>query len=392
MSIETFVAAVTNDVETRAIALQDISHDLHDHPELCFEEHHAHQVLTDALAAEGIDVERHAFGLDTAFRATIGSGDGPTIAVCLEYDALPEIGHACGHNIIAAAGLGAALAAGSLAEQLGGTVVVLGTPAEEGGGGKILMIERGALEGIDAAMMIHPADADLDSFNAIAVHHLDCEFHGRAAHAAAAPEQGRNALDAAVLAYQNVAALRQHITGRERIHGIFTMGGDKPNIVPHRAAQSWYVRSGTRASLQELEPRFLACLEAGALAAGCTLEHRWVSSPYDDLVHVASLSDAYGRHLATRGRTSEPASTRPSLMGSTDMGNVSHVVPSMHPMIRVAPDGVSIHTEAFAEYTGGPEGDRAVVDGAIAMAATMVELWSDASLLRGAREEFAGQQ
>jgi len=391
MDTESLIAAVTHDVEGRASALLDISHDLHDHPELCFEERHAHEVLTNALESEGIDVERQAFGLETAFRATIGTGDGPTIAICCEYDALPEIGHACGHNIIAAAGLGAALAAGALAEQLGGRVIVLGTPAEEGGGGKILMMERGALDGVDAAMMIHPADADLDSFNAIAVHHLDCDFHGHAAHAAAAPEQGRNALDAAVLAYQNVAALRQHIAGHERIHGIFTAGGDKPNIVPHRASQSWYVRSGTRASLVDLEPRFLACLEAGALATGCSVEHRWVSSPYDDLVHISALSDAYGRHLATRGRTSEPASTRPSLMGSTDMGNVSHVVPSMHPMIKVAPAGVSIHTEEFAEFTGGPEGDRAVVDGAIAMAATVVELWSDAALLRTARQEFAGQ-
>jgi amidohydrolase len=266
-------------------------------------------------------------------------------------------------------------------------VVILGTPAEEGGGGKIYMIQRGALEGVDMAMMIHPADAELDTFNAIAVHELHCEFHGEPSHAAAAPERGRNALDAAVAAYNNVAMLRQHIAIHERIHGIFTHGGDKPNVVPHRAAQTWYVRSGTRDSLQELEPRFLACIEAGAAATGCTVDHHWATPAYDDLVDVPSLLDVYRGHQAARGREVEPAATRPSFIGSTDMGNVSHEVPSIHPMLRVAPDGVSIHTPGFAGFARGPEGDAAVVDGAVVLAKMAVEVFTDPSLLARATAE-----
>jgi len=381
--------AVTADVEARATQLLDVSHQIWAQPELCYEEHFAHGLLSDALGDAGLEVERGAYGLDTAFRAVARGGNGPTIAICCEYDALPEIGHACGHNIIAAAGLGAGLAAAAVADALGGTVVILGTPAEEGGGGKILMIERGALDGVDAAMMVHPADQDLDSFHAIANHELHCEFHGKAAHAAAAPHLGRNALDAAVAAYTNVAMLRQHIKSNERVHGIFTNGGDKANIVPHRASMAWYVRSGTAASLAELEPRFLACLEAGAMAAGVEMTSEWVSAAYDDLVVVPSFAERYSANLATRGRTMTPWTDRMDLMGSTDMGNVSHVVPSIHPMIAVAPQGVAIHTPAFTEHAGGPAGDRAVIDGAVAMARTVVDLWCDASLVEQITVEFA---
>jgi amidohydrolase len=253
------------------------------------------------------------------------------------------------------------------------------------------MIERGALEGVDVAMMVHPADAELDSFRAIAVHELHCDFHGVPAHAAAAPERGRNALDAAVATYQNVAMLRQHIGVDERIHGIFTHGGDKPNVVPHRASQAWYVRSGTRESLRALEPRFLACIEAGALATGCTVDHRWVTSPYDDMVDVPALLERYRDHQAVRGRTVDPVATRPSFIGSTDMGNVSHEVPSIHPMMRVAPDGVSIHTPEFAGFARGPEGDAAVIDGAVALASVAVDVFADATLRAAVREQFAAR-
>ncbi|MEY2403596.1 MAG: hypothetical protein QOD38_1147, partial [Acidimicrobiaceae bacterium] len=220
------------EVDKRADVLIDASHQIHAHPELCYEEHFAHDLLTGLLEAEHIDVERHAFDLDTAFIGRAGSGDGPTIAVLCEYDALPGIGHACGHNIIGTAGLGAGVAAAALADELGGRVVILGTPAEEGGGGKELLAQRGAFDGVDAAMMVHPAGSDLVLMNVIAIHQMKVRYHGEAAHAAAFPHKGRNALDAAVLGYMNVAALRQHIKPNERIHGIFTHGGDKPNIVP----------------------------------------------------------------------------------------------------------------------------------------------------------------
>src|SRR5688500_7803211 len=231
------------EVDKRAEVLIDASHQIHGRPELCYEEHFAHDVLTGLLEGENLDVERHAFDLETAFIARVGSGDGPTIAVLCEYDALPGIGHACGHNIIGTAGVGAGLAAAALADELGGRLVILGTPAEEGGGGKELLVQRGAFDGVDAAMMVHPAGADLVLMNVIAIHQMKVRYHGEAAHAAAFPHKGRNALDAAVLGYMNIAALRQHIKPSERIHGIFTHGGDKPNIVPSFAAAEWYVRS-----------------------------------------------------------------------------------------------------------------------------------------------------
>src|SRR5262245_58226013 len=260
---------VGEEVDRRAPLLLDASHRIHSHPELCFEEHHAHDLLTAILSDGGLDVERGAFDLPTAFRATAGTGSGPNIAVLCEYDALPEIGHACGHNVIATAGLGAALAAAVVADVTGGRLVVLGTPAEEGGGGKIVMARRRAFDGIDAALMVHPADADLRSTSSLAVQQLHAVYQGKAAHAAAFPWEGRNALDGAVLGYVNVATLRQHILPTERIHGVFTKGGDKPNIVPREAATYWFVRSSTLASLEVLKARVLACLEAGAVASGC---------------------------------------------------------------------------------------------------------------------------
>lgn len=371
-------------IAARRDDLLRVSHDIWDHPELCYEEHHAHDLLTGVLDDAGFAVERSAFGLDTAFAARLGSGDGPTVAVLCEYDALPGIGHACGHNIIAAAGLGAALGAAGVVDETGGNLVVLGTPAEEGGGGKIAMIDAGAFDGIDAAVMVHPADADLDSFWALAIHELHVHYEGRAAHAAAAPERGRNALDAAVLGYTAVAALRQHIGRGERIHGIFTHGGDKPNVVPHRASTHWYVRSGDRDGLDALKPRVLAALESGAAATGCTVTHEWGPSPaYDDLVLHPALDALYAANLAATGRTVASRDLRPEFMGSTDMGNVSHLVPSLHPMIKAAPDGVAIHTEEFAAHARGPLGDGAVVDGALALAHTLVDLWRRPDVLAG---------
>lgn len=378
---------VAAEVDRSARELIEVSHAIWDNPELCYEERFAHDLLCDALEDAGLSVERGAFGLPTAFRATAGT-EGPLIAVCCEYDALPVIGHACGHNVIAAAGLGAGLAAAVLADELGGRVVVLGTPAEEGGGGKIRMIDRGALRGVDAAMMVHPADADLESFWAIAIHELNCTFRGRAAHAAAAPERGVNALDAAVLAYVGIAALRQHIAPHERVHGIFTHGGDKPNVVPDRASMQWYVRSATRETLAALEPRVVAALQAGATATGASVDIEWKDPPYSDLRDNPALLEAYAANIAARGRPLAPKAERPDFLGSTDMGDVSHHVPSIHPMIKVAPRGVAIHTADFAVHARSPSGDRAVLDGAVSMAQTIVDLWCDPALLARVRATF----
>jgi amidohydrolase len=374
------------EIEARAATLLEASHEIHAHPEVNYEEHHAHDLLTRLLAGEGLQVERAAFGLDTAFVARAGS-TGPVIAVLCEYDALPGIGHACGHNIIAAAGIGAGLAAAALAEEAGGRVVVLGTPAEEGGGGKILMAQRGALEGIDAALMVHPAGAELTRMGVIAVQELTATYTGEAAHAAAFPHEGRNALDAAVLGYLNVAALRQHIRPSERVHGIVTAGGDKPNIVPASARTEWMVRSDTIGTLAPLKERVAACLEAGAAAAGCEVDLAWKPIVYADMLDNHVVLDRYRGNAAHLGRTvAEPAPGR-SVVGSTDMGNVSYLVPAIHPMIQAAPDGVPIHTPEFAGHAVSDAGDRAVIDGAVALAWTIADLWLAEGVLEAARAE-----
>jgi len=375
-------------VAAQAPALIEASHQIHSHPELGFEEHKAHEILTDLLDANGLAVTRGAYGLPTAFEAVAGSS-GPRIAVLCEYDALPGIGHACGHNIIGTAGAGAAIAAGALAEEMGGTVVVLGTPAEEGGGGKVFLAERGAFDGIDAALMVHPAGLDLARFGAIAIQQVEVTYHGRAAHAAAAPQAGRNALDAAVLGYNNVAALRQHIRPDERIHGIFTEAGEAPNVVPARTAATWYVRSPSVRGLQKLKARVLACLEAGAQAAGCTMEHRWLDPAYADMVDNDPMIELYRANLARTGRTLVDPADLQTIVGSTDMGNISHLVPSIHPMIAVSPPTVAIHTTAFVRHAAAPEGDQAVLDGARAMASTVVDLWAQPGALEGVKEAFA---
>ncbi|MCX7620413.1 MAG: M20 family metallopeptidase [Acidimicrobiales bacterium] len=380
-------ARLCAEVETRADLLIDVSHQIHARPELGYEEHFAHRLLTEVLEREGLAVERSAYGIETAFVARAGT-NGPTVAVLCEYDALPGIGHACGHNVIAAAGLGAGIATAALSSQLGGRVVVIGTPAEEGGGGKVKLLEQGAFEGIDAALMIHPAGADLRRMNAIAVQQLWVEYHGQEAHAAAAPHRGRNALDAAVLGYVNVAALRQHIRPDERIHGIFTHAGDQPNIVPKFAAAQWYVRSPDLSRLEQLKPRVLACLQAGADAAGCRMTYEWKEPVYADLRSNEPLLDLYSENAGRLGRDVVEPSDLNAVVGSTDMGNVSYHLPAIHPMIAVSPPDVAIHTAAFAEYAAGPAGDQAVLDGARAMAMTIADLWMRPDTREAVREAF----
>jgi len=362
---------------------------IHAHPELNFEEVFAHDLLTSILEEAGLPVVRHAYGVNTAFEAKVGTA-GPEVLVLLEYDALPGIGHGCGHNVIAGAGLGAGLAAAAIAHDIDGTVRILGTPAEEGGGGKIYMARQGAFSSGVAAMMVHPADADLLRMDSLAIHTVDVVYHGREAHASAAPWEGRNALDAAVLGYMNIAALRQHIRPNERIHGIFTEAGEKPNIVPRRAAATWYVRAADSASLQPLKSRVLSCLEGATQACGCTMDATWDGHFYAEVRDNETLAAAYAANMKSVGRdVVDPRVTGRRVMGSTDMGNVSYLVPSIHPMIQVAPAGVPIHTRDFTEYAGSEAGDRAVIDGARAMAMTVVDLWLDERLRARVNDEFA---
>ncbi len=388
IDLEAIKARVCEEVDHRARELIHTSHLLHANPELGFEEHRAHDLLCGLLEGSGWQVERGAHGLDTAFRARAGD-EGPVVAVLCEYDALPRIGHACGHNIIGTAGLGAGLAAASVVAEAGGSVVVLGSPAEEGGGGKVLLAEAGAFDGIDAAMMVHPAGADLTRMDVIAVQQLLVTYHGVAAHAAAAPERGRNALDAAVLGYLNVAALRQHLGPGERVHGIFTESGSAANVVPDRAGAHWFIRSPRSKGLEALKERVFACLEAGARAAGCTMEHVWVHPPYADMIDNQPMLECYAANAARLGRiVREPDEAR-RVVGSTDMGNVSHLVPSIHPIIAVSPPDVAIHTEDFARWAVSAGGDKAVLDGAKAMAMTVVDLWLRSDVLAAAKAAFS---
>ena len=364
-----------NLIDKNSEVLISVSHEIHDHPEQNYEEVFASELLTRTANGLGVPVELGAFDCSTGFSGDVGTG--PTVCIMSEYDALPEIGHGCGHNIIAAAGLGSAIALASIAKDSGGRVRYMGTPAEEGGGGKILMARNGALTGVDLAMMVHPADADLATIDAIALQQLLVEYSGQESHAAAAPHLGRNALDAAVLGYMAVATLRQHILPTERVHGIFLKSGDKPNIVPSEASSEWYVRSDNVASLAALKPRVLAALESGAHACGCSVSHEWIGAAYADMVTNNTMGTMYAQNALRLGRTvTDPRQGGHRVVGSTDMGNVSHLVPSIHPMIASAPTGTSIHTKQFAQFARSPMADQAVLDGAKAMAMTAIDYWT----------------
>jgi amidohydrolase len=375
-------------IDAVAQQLIEVSHDIHAHPEQNFAETYAAELLTRTANELGLPTESNMYGCETGFAGEVGTGS--TVCVMSEYDALPDIGHGCGHNIIAAAGLGAAIGLAVVAPRAGGRLRYLGTPAEEGGGGKLVMARNGALNGVDIAMMVHSADADLTTIDAIALQQLVVEYSGEAAHAAAAPERGRNALDAAVLGYMAVAALRQHILPSERIHGIFTRAGEKPNIVPRDAAMEWYVRSDTVTTLSALKPRVLAALQSGASACGCGFSHEWVDTPYADMVTNNNLSSMYIANASQLGRAvSVPGVNGRRVVGSTDMGNVSHLVPSIHPMIASAPVGTAIHTVEFARQSITPMADKAVIDGAKAMAMTAIDFWTSPDQQRAIAKEFA---
>ena len=379
---------VCSDIDSRSADLISISHEIHAHPELNFQEKFAHDILTQYIADSKLKVDRSAFELETAFDVSVRGGSGPTVAVLCEYDALPGIGHACGHNIIAAAGLGAGVALSAVAELCGGNLRLMGTPAEEGGGGKVEMARKGAFKNIDAAMMIHPSDQDLARMNAIAIQQLFVRFEGLAAHAAVSPDRGKNALDAAVLCYMNVAAMRQHIRPTERVHGIFTKAGEKPNIVPREAEMDWYVRSDTIESLQPLKARITKCLEAGAMAADCTISFDWQKNTYADLVDNLPLLTSYVQNSAKMGRALTTDFLPGTGGGSTDMGNLSYLVPSIHPMLQVAPRGVSLHSAQFAEFTTSKDADKAVLDGAKIMAMTAIDVWLSETLNAEAQKAF----
>jgi len=376
-------------IDDMADELVDASHAIHAKPEIAFEEKFAHGLLTDKVEAAGLSVERHACGLDTAFISSFGDGDRE-VGILSEYDALPGIGHACGHNIIATTGLGASLALAKLNGALPGKVRYLGTPAEESGNGKELMARQGAFNGLDAAMMVHPAGIDLITMPSLAVNEVRVTYTGKAAHASAMPFAGVNALDALVTAYQSIAQLRQHIKQSERIHGIFNEAGLAPNIVPDHAVGTFYVRAENGLALAELKARVQNCFEAGALAAGCEVQIDWALGDYLEIKDSWAIAERYQQNAESLGRNFFPLEKMPtSGAGSTDMGNISHRVPSIHPMIACAPPSVVIHNPEFAKWAGSEKGDKAVIDGAKSLAMTAIDVLTDKKMMQQAKDDFA---
>lgn len=376
MSIDDAIAAGVAAAHPRLIAL---SRDLYDHPEIAWEEVRSARRVAEELSDNGFDITEKYCGLDTAFAARIGSGD-LHIALCAEYDALPGLGHACGHNLIAAISVGAALALAPAADDLGVTLTVIGTPAEEGGGGKIELLERGGFERQHAAAMVHPGPVDIARARPFAVSHSHIAYAGRAAHAAAYPERGINAADAFTVAQVAIGLLRQQLPSSVRVHGLVTRGGEAPNSIPQRTEGRWYVRAETLAELAEIEPRVMRCFEAGALASGTALTVSAESKPYAEFRNDDDLLACYERRATAVGRR---FSTGPDIMmarASTDMGNVSQVIPAIHPYIGIDSLPAVNHQPEFAAATITSAAQTAIAQGALALAGTVADAASPGTI------------
>jgi amidohydrolase len=367
----------------KAVAL---SRDIHEHPELKFQERHAAGLLTAAARELGLEVETGAGGMETAFRAEFGSS-GPTVAILAEYDALPN-GHSCGHNLIAGAALCAIVGLKNGAKNLPGRIVFLGTPAEEGGGGKIILLDKGALKGVDAAMMAHPFDGEACTMPALATRHLRISFRGKASHAAAAPWDGVSALSAMLQTFQSVDAARLHLRDGARIHGIITNGGQAVNIVPEKTECEFLARGKTSRYTEEIAARVLRCAEAAALATATRFEHKVIGG-YKNMINNLAIAHRYSQLSESLGvRCPEARDDAPT--GSTDMGDVSHAMPAIHPVFQVAKRGEgTCHEDAFVAHTDSEYGYAAMIRVGKALAMTAYDLLADPALLKAAKAEFA---
>ncbi|MFE1273199.1 M20 family metallopeptidase [Streptomyces sp. NPDC058757] len=358
--------------QDRMIAL---SHSLHAEPELAYEEHRSARKIADELERGGFEVTRGVAGLPTAFTATAGSGE-LVVGICAEYDALPGIGHACGHNVNGASATAAALALASVADEIGVTVKLLGTPAEESGGGKVEMLRAGLFDDLAAAMMVHAAPRDGVGMTSLAISSWKVAYTGRTAHAAAMPYRGVNAADAMMVAQVAISAYRQQMPPGGIVHGIVTSGGEAANVIPGRTTADYDCRAESAEALRELQARVRACFEAGALATGAELALETVGNDYADLRQDAAMTDLYRDALTGLGRTAAPHD--PGVRaGSTDMGNVSHLVPTIHPMIGYDCGDAIMHNPEFTRYGTSPGADRAVLDGGLALAWTAIGLAVD---------------
>lgn len=367
----------TTAVEAALDGLLEVSRFIHAHPELGYEEFASSDHLAQAAQSLGFTVERGVAGLDTAFAARVGTGS-LHLVLCAEYDALPDVGHACGHNIIAAASLGAAVGLAEVADELDLRVTLLGTPSEEGGGGKIDLIEAGLFDDVHAAMMVHPWPVDRLAATCLAVDHFDVTFRGREAHASAAPYEGVNALDALTIAQVAIGLLRQQLPPGDQVHGMVLEGGSAANIIPSRAVGRFMARSVNLERLAALRQRLAACFEAGALATGATVTVEELGHPFSHMEDDEQILALYRHAAESRGRHFElddAGVPRPTI--STDMANVSLIVPSIHPLIAIETQGAVNHQPEFTAACLGPSADRAVLDGAVSLALTGVGIASN---------------
>jgi amidohydrolase len=378
---------VRSEVDKRRDELVELSLKIHDNPELRYEEFKAFGWITDCLESNGFTLERGICDLPTAFRATYGSGR-PTVAFLAEYDALPNMGHACGHNIIAAGAVGAGLATKLVVDQTQGSIVVLGTPAEEGGVGKAVMVKSGAFNEVDAALLVHPGRRNAATIEALACIGLDVEYFGKAAHAAASPHEGINALEALIQAFNNINSLRQHIKDRARVHGIITNGGEAENVIPAYCAGKFLVRAEDSLYLDKLCIQVINCFEAAALATGAQLKYKWDEARYDPMGSNMALAELFTDNYEILGRSMDPPDPTKGF-GSTDMGNVSTVVPAIHPSISIASSDVLSHSPEFAVAAASEKGHEGMMDAAKAMAMTAVDLLLDSEAIDRVRQEFS---
>ena len=377
---------IVTEIDYLMDVLWGISEALFHEPEVAFKEYKACQLLAKTLNDADFTIETGIGGLETAFRGSYGTDYQPAIAILAEYDALVELGHACGHNLIAAAAIGAGISLSRLTPKLPGRVEVIGTPAEEGGGGKIRLLKAGIFDSIDAAMMFHPASKNLVLRPSLASSRLKLEFFGKAAHAAAAPEEGINALDAMVLTFNNINALRPTFGPKDRVAGIILDGGQAANIVPAHTAADFSIRSLTAQRRDVLVDKVISCAQSAAQAIGCRLEYK-LSPGYREMVPNKTLAGLFKSNLESLGRiVSDPDPNE--RMGSTDMGDVSHVIPAIHPYLAIAPENIAGHTLEFKEYCLSEAGKTAMLDAAKAMAMTVVDLLTEPKFLAEAKREL----
>ncbi len=374
MPTATASISVEDAVNRRRGDLVELSHSIHAEPELAFDEHRS-CAKTQALVADyGFAITTAPAGLATAFRADYGSGP-LVVGICAEYDALPGIGHACGHNIIAASAVGTALALAEVADDLGLTVVLLGTPAEEAGGGKALLLKAGTFDDIAATVMLHPGPLDIARARSLALSQVAVGYLGREAHAAVAPYLGVNAADAITVAQVAIGVLRQQLAPGQMVHGIVTDGGQATNVIPGRAEMHYTMRANDASSLRQLEDRIADCFLAGAVATGCDYQVEETEPPYAELTPDKWLADTFRAEMVRLGRNPVAEDVEAALpLGSTDMGNVTQVMPGIHPIVGIDANGASVHQRGFAEAAAGPSADTAVVEGAIMLARTVVSL------------------